>query len=316
MMKKEWEKSYLKIEDFLLGHPLKESSKKTIKKSFESNKQKMVLPGKARELLSPYRAEMRSQVISFQMLKGGVSKTSSALNIGIRAAQYGLRVLMVDLDQQANLSFALGVASNTVPVWLDIVEKKVPLQQAIVPIFENLDLIPSNLNNSVLEKVLIKSHRNWANAIKQPLSSVTLDYDWIILDTAPSLSLVNTAVTCASHLVILPVSPDPFSIMGLRKHLQELNEMQIEFELNPFQKRILFTRFDGREKLSQVFLDQVAEEFSKELLDSYIRNSSEVKKSIDEGRTIFQMSSNVNEDYDLVTKELIHLLEEGRYAEC
>lgn len=317
MIKKEWEKSYLKIEEFLMAHPIADQQKVLARASFDTIKHKTVLPKVARDLISPFRSDLGAQVISFQMLKGGVAKTSSALNIGIRAAQYGLRVLMLDLDQQANLSFALGVASDSVPVWLDIVEKKVTPKQATISIFENLDLIPSNLNNSVLEKVLIKTHRNWANAIKLPLSELRQDYDWVIIDTAPSLSLVNTAVTCASHLVILPVSPEPFAIAGLRKHLQELNEMESEFELaGKLQKRVLFTRFDGREKLSQSYLDQVAEEFPNLLLDSYIRNSSELKKTVEEGKTIFQVSSNAKEDYDLVTQELLQLLEGGRYAEC
>jgi len=316
MIKKEWEKSLLRVEDFIAVHPVSEAQKKSIRQSFAKNGQKIVLPNQAREILQPCRARLSSHVISFQMLKGGVAKTSSALNIGIRAAQYGLRILMIDLDQQANLSFALGVASDSVPVWLDVVEKKVTIQESIIPIFSNLDLIPSNLNNSVLEKVLIKSHRNWANAIRLPLASLLNQYDWIIIDTAPSLSLVNTAVTCASHLVILPVSPDPFSYIGLKKHLNELSEMESEFELAHLAKKILFTRFDGREKLSQIFLDQVSDEFPDALLDSFIRNSTELKKSVEDGKTIFQTSSNAKEDYDLVTKELISLLEGGRYAEC
>jgi len=316
MLKKEWEKSSLKVEDFISGHPFSLSQKNSIIQEFETLKIKNVLPERARDVLCRYRVNSSSQVISFQMLKGGVAKTSSALNIGIRAAQYGLKVLMIDLDQQANLSFALGVASDNIPVWLDIVEKKVSISQTIIPIFNNLDLIPSNLNNSVLEKVLIKTHRNWANAVKQPLQELRLEYDWIIIDTSPNLSLVNTAVTCASQMVILPVSPEPFAISGLKKHLQELNEMQIEFELPSLLKRILFTRFDGREKLSQIYLDQIADEYPNEILDSYVRNNSELKKTIEEGKTIFQFSSNAKEDYDLVTRELITILEGGRYAEC
>jgi chromosome partitioning protein len=223
---------------------------------------------------------------------------------------------MIDLDQQANLSFALGVISQDCPVWLDIVEKKVTPLEAVVPIFQNLDLIPSHLNNSVLEKVLLRTHRNWANAVKTPLLELKNLYDWIIIDTAPSLSLVNTAITCASDLVVLPVSPDPFSIVGLKKHLEELEEMKKEFELPYLNKKILLTRFDARQKLSQTYLDQIAEAFPEDLLDSYIRTSSDIQKTIQEGKTIFQAQCYAKQDYDLVTKELLLLLEGGTYAQC
>lgn len=290
--------------------------------SISTNKKTKIAPGKhltpseVRAIWQQQGHKVPNQVISFQMLKGGVAKTSSALNIGIRAAQYGLKVLLVDLDQQANLSFGLGCVDQDLPVWVDIAEKKVSINKAKISVFENLDLIPSNLNNSVLEKVLMRTHRNWAASVRGPLEQIRQEYDWIIVDTAPSLSLVNTAVTCASDLVVLPVSPDPFAVTGLKKHIQELAEMQEEFELKKLDKKILFTRFDGREKLSQSYLDQVAELYPDELLDSYIRNSSDVKKAIEEGKHIYQNQSAAKEDYDLVTRELLGFLQGDTYAEC
>jgi chromosome partitioning protein len=316
MIRKNWEKSSIRAQDLIETHPLTEEQKESVLENLSHCKTKNVSPQQAYDVLKAYRSRSVNHTLSFQMLKGGVAKTSSALNIGIRAAQYGLKVLMIDLDQQANLSFALGVISQDCPVWLDIVEKKVTPLEAVVPIFQNLDLIPSHLNNSVLEKVLLRTHRNWANAVKTPLLELKNLYDWIIIDTAPSLSLVNTAITCASDLVVLPVSPDPFSIVGLKKHLEELEEMKKEFELPYLNKKILLTRFDARQKLSQTYLDQIAEAFPEDLLDSYIRTSSDIQKTIQEGKTIFQAQCYAKQDYDLVTKELLLLLEGGTYAQC
>lgn len=244
------------------------------------------------------------QVVSFQMLKGGVAKTTSALNFGWRAAQYGARVLFIDLDQQANLSFALGVDAENLPVWVDVVEKKTPVADAVVKISDRIDLIPSSLNNSVLDRVLYTSHRNLATAVKAPLKEIARDYDLVILDTAPSLSAINTAVTCASDRVILPINPDKFSMIGVRKHLDDLKEMKSDFDLE-FETKVLFTRFDGRESASQTYLEECLELFENSLLKHYIRSSAEIKNALSGPRTIFSTKNNAKEDYDGLTRELL-----------
>lgn len=246
------------------------------------------------------------QTVSFQMLKGGVAKTTSALNLGWRAAMYGARVLMLDLDQQANLTFALGVDAENLPVWVDVVEKRATIEQAVISLGEGLDLIPSSLNNSVLDRVLLQSNRNWAQAVKGPLREIADNYDLVIIDTAPSLSILNTAVTCASSTVVLPINPDKFSMAGVKKHLADLKELEAEFDLK-LEKRVLFTRFDGREMASREILSQCVDLFEDLLMKNYIRSSSEVKNTIGSGKTIFSTKNPAREDYDLVTREILQI---------
>ncbi len=263
-------------------------------------------PQFVRRYLSSLGYQYPHQVISFQMLKGGVAKTTSALNFGLRAAMYGARVLFIDLDQQANLTYALGVEAENKPIWVDIIEKKATAEQATVSIDEGIDLIPSSLNNSVLDRVLLNSNRNWAQAVKGPLNEVKAFYDLVIIDTAPNLSAINTAVTCASNLVVLPINPDKFSLLGLNKHLEDLQDLRQEFDLQ-FEKKILFTRFDARESASHEIYSHCSEKFEDFLLKSYIRTSSEIKNTIRSSRTIFTTKSNAKADYDLVTRELLKL---------
>jgi chromosome partitioning protein len=255
-------------------------------------------------MLSAHGFKFPQKVVSFQMLKGGVAKTTSAYNFGIRASQWGARVLFVDLDQQANLTFALGEVSEDVPVWLDVFEKRVSIKEAIIKLSASIDLIPSSLNNSVLDRSILNSNKNWANAVKGPLKEIKAHYDLIVIDTAPSLSAVNTAVTCASDEIILPISPDRFSLIGLNKHLQDLKDLKAEFDLN-FKERILFTRYDARESMSAQILSECIDEHQDMLLKHYIRTSSELKAAVGTGKTIFAQSTNAKVDYDLVTKELL-----------
>jgi chromosome partitioning protein len=266
-------------------------------------------PQLVRQFLSSRGYQYPFQVVSFQMLKGGVAKTTSALNFGLRAAMYGCRVLFIDLDQQANLTYALGEEAEDRAVWVDVVEKKATLAEAMLHIDEHIDLIPSSLNNSVLDRVLLNGSRNWAQAVKAPLKEVRAHYDLIVIDTAPNLSAINTAVTCASDVVILPINPDKFSWKGLEKHREDLQELRQEFDLH-FQQRILFTKFDGRESASREFLSQAIHQFEDLLLKNYIRTSSEIKNSIRAARTLFATKSNAKEDYDLVTREILGLISE------
>lgn len=256
------------------------------------------------------KTQFPHKVISIQMLKGGVAKTTSALNIGLGAAHFGARVLFIDMDQQANLTFALGLEAEEAEeklIWLDIVEKKVPIQDCVVKLTENIDLIPSNLNNSVLDRVLLNSNRNWAQAVKGPLEAIRKNYDLVLIDTAPALSAINTAVTVASDQVILPLNPDRFSYMGLEKHLEELREIKKDFGLH-FKERILFTRFDGREKVSHELLQKCMDSFEELLMKGYIRTSTEVKNTIGTGKTIYHAKSNAREDYEQVTREVLEIL--------
>lgn len=267
----------------------------------------LIEPQIVRRYLSSKGYQYPQHVVSFQMLKGGVAKTTSALNFGLRAAMYGARVLFIDLDQQANLSFALGVEDETLPVWIDIVEKKKKIEEVVVEIDQGVDLIPSSLNNSVLDRALLNGSRNWAQAVKGPLQQIKGGYDLVIIDTAPNLSAINTAVTCASDLVVLPINPDKFSVSGMKKHLADLQELKAEFDLK-FSEKILFTKFDGRESASREILNQVAESFSDQLMGHYIRTSTDIKNTIGTSKTIFNTKSNAKEDYDLVTKELLGFL--------
>lgn len=263
-----------------------------------------LLPEDVRTLLLSEGYTYPQKIISIQMLKGGVAKTTSVLNMGLRAAMYGARVLFVDLDQQANLSFALGVEDESLPVWVDIAEKRKSIDECVRFIEPHVDLVPSSLNNSVLDRVLTNSNRNWAQVIKGPLDKIKHRYDLILIDTAPALSAVNTAVTIASDEIVLPVNPDKFAFLGLEKNLLELEDIKRDFSLK-FERKILFTKFDGREKTSHELLQRCMDSFEDSLMKGYIRTSTEVKNTVRSGRSLYAGKSPVKSDYDFVTREML-----------
>lgn len=271
-----------------------------------SSKKSFLSPEDVRKLLLLRGFNYQRKTLSFQMLKGGCCKTTSALNVGIRANMLGARVLLIDLDLQGNLSFALNVESPDDKVWVDIVEGKATIHEVIKEITPTLHLVPSNLNNSTLEKVLSTGKKNLALAMRQHLKQVEDNYDFILIDTAPSLSAVNTAAACASDVVILPVTPDKFSFSGLSKTLDDLRQVRSEFNAK-FESKILFTKFDARETASRELLKLCMTEHDDDMLKSYVRVSSDIKNTVKSGRTIYSKKSSAKEDYDLVTRELMDM---------
>lgn len=258
----------------------------------------------ARRVMISRGFQYKRQIFSLQMLKGGVAKTTTAMNIGLRANMYGARVLLIDLDQQANLSFAFGIEDPDAFVWVDIIEGKTSIEKTIRYISPTLHIIPSNLNNSMLDRVLLNGKRNVGTGVSQYLNLIRDNYDLIILDTAPNLSAINTAASCASDIVVLPVNPDKFSFAGLTKTLEDLNKIRSEFKAT-FEPKILFTKFDGRETSSHELLKICLVNFGDQMMKAFVRTSTEVKNTIRTGKTIFEHKSNAKDDYDLVTRELI-----------
>lgn len=258
----------------------------------------------ARQFMQKHGRRYPQKVISFQMLKGGVAKTTSAYLLGSRLAQYGAKVLFIDLDQQANLTSALGFQNPDAKVWVDVIEGHVGIESTVQRIAEHVDLIPSNLDNSVIDRVLMKTTRNWSMCVKGPLSKIQKQYDFVIIDLAPALSIINTAATIASQMVVLPVNPDRFSFVGLEKHLEEIAQTELEFG-QTLEKRILFTKFDSREKLSQSYLQMLIEKYPQYLFDNYIRTSSEIKNCLENQKDLFSFKNSLREDFDLLTLEVL-----------
>jgi chromosome partitioning protein len=113
-------------------------------------------------------------------------------------------------------------------------------------------------------------------------------------------------VSCASTQVVLPVNPDKFTLFGVQKHLADLAQIKKEFGVQ-FAEHIMFTKIDSRESSSQIYLEQCLDVFGKKMLDTYIRNTTEIKNAIGSDKTIFDTSGYGKEDYDMVTRELMDL---------
>lgn len=279
-----------------------------------------ILPGKNRSFLSPQSLRQYfeklgntypKQIISFQACKGGVGKTSLCFNIAARAAQYGAKVLAVDMDMQGHLTMAmLGINDTNLPVWYDIL-KGTPIEQTIQKIHPNLHLVPSQLDNSYLDKIISQSSKVVYTAyVYDHLQKIRNNYDLILIDCSPALSHINTAIAIASDKILIPVNPDLFSFDGLEKTLAELTDIQNGFHKD-LDVNIILNRFDSREKNSLNVIADLKNKYGALLCPNVVVVSSEIKNSIARHELLFNLKKRpqVADDIDAIVKDLLDLKE-------
>jgi chromosome partitioning protein len=246
--------------------------------------------------------------IAFQMLKGGVGKTSLSFSLAVRAAQYGTRVLAVDLDMQGNLTRSFNIDTQGKPVLLNLIRDKLNVEAAITKVADNLHVLPSSLNNSSLEVELTQSSRNLRDLIKDLLSPIREDYDIVIFDCPPAINKTNTSATCASDLIIIPLNPDTYAIDGLDQTIAELQRIKEDFKTG-VDYLILWNKYDAREKLAPVYMHQIAKDDNKvkKLLPIVIRVDTALKNAVFDAKSIFELPkrAHIREDIDQFTKEIL-----------
>jgi len=246
--------------------------------------------------------------VSFQVVKGGVGKTSLSFSLAVRASHYGARVLVIDMDQQGNLTRSFNVDARDKAVWLNLFRDRVPLQDALVKITDTLHLVPSNLNNSRLDLELTQSNSNLRDMIRDKISAVRDQYDLVLFDCPPAINKINTAVTCASDLVIVPINPDPYAMDGLEFTLSELSRIKDDFKL-AFDYRIVWNRYDARERLGAIYMHELTKqaERANKILPVVIRADASVKNAVFDAKSVFELSRKapIREDIDQFTKEVL-----------
>ena len=251
------------------------------------------------------------QIISFQIVKGGTGKTSLCLGVGIRANLYGAKTLLVDMDQQGNLTRSFRISASNRPILIDIINQKLPVKAGIVPVYEGLDILPSRIENAVLDTTLILKSFPLDRVYKELFLPLKEEYDLILFDCPPALSSSVTAAALSSDKIIAPVTPSEFSLEGLEityKHLKE--EVEEKYGRHILISPML-NEYDARTTLSSEILRHLITDnrFKNTLIHSFVRKSQEFENAISKGVSIFDTLINTpaKEDIDMLTRELLKL---------
>ncbi len=279
---------------------------------FKDGNKSVFSPSNVRHLMESRGIIYPNKIIAFQMLKGGSTKTSTAFNLAVRLNQYGAKVLCIDLDPQGNLTDSFCVDITDEPVFFHVANGECEIQDAILTISENLDLIPSDFENSTLDFVITSKNRDLRNFISNYLEKIKKSYDFIIIDCNPSLSPLNISIALACDEIVIPVNPDKYSSKGLKKTIEELDRIGREFK-HKFDYSLLFTLFDGREATSQKYLIEYGTQYKDRLLSTVIKRNADVKNAIDQKKTIFDFKkAPAREDFDLLARDFLGLRDVGK----
>lgn len=270
-----------------------------------------VPPSLVKKFLSDNGIDYSFRVIVFANMKGGVGKTTSAVSIATRAVQYGFKTCILDMDSQGSASYSFDMMpGDDDPIFCDIWQNPENMVMgALKEIDDNLYLMPSSLDNGLLDLNLINpaSQKNAVASVCKTLKNN--DFDLVIVDCPPSLGTAVISSVCAADIITIPVCSDAFSIKGLQLVLSETESICSTFNLDMPKIEILYTKFDKRTGLSkEVFLDLGAQ-YGDFLFPKPIRTSTEFSKALGKNETVFASpkKSNGKEDYDHFVKHLLRL---------
>ena len=248
------------------------------------------------------------RIIAHITMRGGIGKTTATISAAVRAAQYGFKVCVLDLDPQGSSTLAFNAAPDEGdPIFYDVWQNpREFLPDALKPIRENLALLPSSLENALLDASLINpgSQKKAVKGVCEVLTAC--GYDTIIIDCPPSLGIAVISTICATDIAVIPVGGDAFSVRGLEITLKEIASIRDTFGLPMPEIRILFSRHDRREKVSRNMLDSLRCRYAHLPL-TVIGTSSEFSTALAAGKTVFSSfrKSQARNDYDRYVRDVL-----------
>ena len=244
--------------------------------------------------------------------KGGVAKTTTSVNLSVGLARHGKRVLLIDLDSQGSASLSLNVSrSDLNPSTADVLYGDAPLDRAIrdLPI-ANLDLLPGSLRLSNADTRLgTTKHRE--RHLKRLVDQVEDRYDVVIIDCAPSTSLLTINALVAADGFIIPVSPSYLSLEGVISLGEVVHNVRQNIGKAAPVLGVLMTRVPANDSDAQSIVQQVRSHYGGKVFDTVIHEDSAVESAPGHGKSIFAHAPNSQgaQEYEALTLEVVDRLE-------
>jgi chromosome partitioning protein len=244
-----------------------------------------------------------SIIISLLNHKGGVGKTTSAINIGAGLVELGKKVLLIDLDPQANLTISLGIPRQKQTIYEALRGEGELMPYTHKP---NLDVITSSLDLSGAEMELInEAGREYI--LRELMTQVSEDYDFVLIDCPPSLGLLTLNALTSSHWVLIPLQTEFLAVQGLAKIKQVIDKVKFRLNKNLEIAGVIPTMYDSRRVLNRDVVETIHKYFGEKVFKTYIRENVALAEAPAQRKDIFEYSpkSSGSTDYLDVCKELL-----------
>ncbi|MDH5259529.1 MAG: ParA family protein [Gammaproteobacteria bacterium] len=237
--------------------------------------------------------------------KGGVGKTTTSMNLAHALALSGKKVLLIDMDPQANLSTSLGIHGNEIKGIAAVLLGKEAIESHIIELKENLDLIPAGGKLGELE-FLSDGGSTRGFLLEQAIKSLTRNYDFLLIDCPPSAGLLGMNAMLAVNELLIPVSSDYLSMQGLSRLLGIIQHIEEKLKRSS-KKWIVITRFHRRRRLAKEVREKLLVYFPGRVLDTPIRESVALAESPSYGVSIFEYKklSYGAQDYLSLAKDIV-----------
>ena len=258
-----------------------------------------------------------AKVIAITNQKGGVGKTTTAINLAASLAANDLRVLLIDSDPQGNSTSGLGIEKKPESLtFYNALLGGVPIEQTIVKTnCDGLDLVPAdkNLVASNLEMVDI-SNREYR--LREALVSVRENYDYILIDCPPALDLLTLNALVGADSVLIPIQCEFFALEGISQLMDTIDKVRESFDHDLKIEGILLTMFDDRTNLTRQVADDLKDFFNDEVLKTVIPRSVRLAEAPSYGKPIlmYDPRSRGAESYIKLAKEILENEQRRRQA--
>ncbi len=249
---------------------------------------------------------MRS--IAFINQKGGVGKTTSTANVGACLAALGKKVLLIDLDPQANLSIHFGVNTQGTDssIYQMMCGKKKVFDVLTKTKISGLDIIPSDIDLASAEVELVNTVGR-ETIVRFYIEEVLDRYDYVLIDCPPSLGLLTLNALTIANEIFIPLQTEFFALQGVSKLLQTFDVIKKRLNSSLEITGIIPCMYDGRTKLGQAVLGKIKEHFEDKVFATNIRKNIKLSEASSHGVpiSVYAPYSNGNQDYEALTKEII-----------